>query len=278
MTAAWWIGCVPLVIAATAVADPPPLAGAGPGIDARLDGCDGLPARAQIARTQAVGEDAVHAVARSGERYLVFPAGDGRGCAVYSLGGPAARTSGQLGDAGGARAVALKPSRCASGSCVIALAVCGKQGGPVAALRTDFDCDEGVELRALKLFGSRDSLELVCRASSGAGWQERRALIEISGGLAVRYVLDTGSYIAAAPEEKKAGGCASRPVGSLRVERPGDRPLLRVIDPASGPLQDGKGTLPARQLVYDPAKHEFAPSGAPDVPTQVDARAGCHRR
>jgi hypothetical protein len=39
MTAARWIGCVPLVIAATAVADPAPVAraGAGPGIDAQLD-------------------------------------------------------------------------------------------------------------------------------------------------------------------------------------------------------------------------------------------------
>lgn len=276
MTAARWIGCVLLVLAATAMADPP--AGPGPGIDARLDGCDGLPARAQIARTQPVGEDAVHAVSRSGERYLVFPAGDGRGCAVYALGRPAAHASGQFGDAGGARAVALKPSRCASGSCTIALAVCGKQGGPVAALRTDLDCDDSVELHALKLFGSRDSLELVCHASSGAGWQERRALVEITDALAVRYVLDTGSYIAPSPAEKKPGTCPSRPVGSLRVEKPGDRPLLRVVDPASGPLQDGKGTLPARQLTYDPAKHEFAPSGAPDIPTQVDARAGCRRR
>jgi hypothetical protein len=204
--------------------------------------------------------------------------GDGRGCAVYALGRPAAHASGQFGDAGGARAVALKPSRCASGSCTIALAVCGKQGGPVAALRTDLDCDDSVELHALKLFGSRDSLELVCHASSGAGWQERRALVEITDALAVRYVLDTGSYIAPSPDEKKSGACPSRPVGSLRVEKPGDRPLLRVVDPASGPLRDGKGTLPARQLGYDPAKHEFAPSGAPDIPTQVDARAGCRRR
>ena len=274
MHAARWIGCALLGIAATAAAD----STAPAGIDARIDGCDDLPPRAQLARTLAVGDDAVHAVARARERYLVFPAGDGRGCAVYALARPAARASGRFGDAGGASAVALKPARCASGSCTIALAVSGVSGAPVAALRTDLDCDDSVELRTVKLFGARDSLELVCHASSGAGWQERRALIEITGALAVRYVLDTGSYIAPSPEEKKAGGCPSRPVGSLRIEKPGERALLRVVDPASGPLQDGAGTLPARQLGYDPAKHQFAPTGAPDIPTRVDARAGCRRR
>jgi len=248
-----WMGCLVLLLAtaATAYAEP---SGAGD----RLDGCKGLP---RLARSEDVGEDAVHAVARSGERYLVFPQQDS-GCEVYAF-TRAARVEGHFG--AGSKAFALRAPRCAGGSCPVAMAIRGKDDRPLLALRTDADCDVSVELR-------------LSRNSAGAGWRERHVIFDATENtLVTLYSLDTGSYIAPTPAEKKAGECASCPVGSLRVEKVGDQPLLRVMDPASGTLQNGKGTLPARQLGYDAKRHTLTPTGAPDVPTPVDAHAGCRR-
>jgi len=123
---------------------------------------------------------------------------------------------------------------------------------------------------------------LVCRVSSGAGWSERHLLIDTSAGALIPfYVAETGSYIALSPAEKKAGANPSCPIGSLKVEKIGDdqnKPLLRLVDPSSGNgsnLYDGRGTLPAKQLVLDIAHHDVKPTGAPDVPTDVDAHRGC---
>jgi hypothetical protein len=83
------------------------------------------------------------------------------------------------------------------------------------------------------------------------------------------------------PAEKKAGAKPSCPIGSLKVEKIGDyktQPLLRLADPASanvGNLQDGRGTLPAKQLVLDIAHHDVKPTGAPDVSIEVDAHRSC---
>lgn len=245
---------------------------------AELADCEGLPPRGQIARVEPLGEDALFVVARSGARFVVFPAGDGNDCAVLPLARPAARVTGAFGG-GAVEVCALRPARCAPGSCTVALVTRGKGGAerPLAALRTEASCDEGVALSAIKLFPGRDSAQLVCRASAGAGWQERRLLVDAApGAIAPLYSLDTGSYIALSPDEKKAGQCPSQPVGAIRVERVAERPVLRVIDPAAGALHDGKGTLPARQLAWDPKRGEFLPTGAPDVPTPVNARA-CKR-
>jgi hypothetical protein len=271
MTTAWWMGCVTLFLAATATAY------AEPGVEARLDGCEGLPAHGRVARYEPIGEDAIYVVARSSDRFLAFPKEEDRGCEVYAIGKAAVTASGSFGSA--SKALALRPRRCAGGSCTIALAVRGKDERPLMALRTEADCDDSVELRPIKLFATRDSIELVCHASAGAGWKERRVLFDVSEDTIVTlYSLETGSYIAPSPAEKKAGMGPSCPVGSIQVEKTGDKPMLRVVDPASGALHDGKGTLPARLLCYDAKKHEFKPAGAPDVPTAVDAHAGCRRR
>jgi hypothetical protein len=273
MTATWWMGCVTFLLTATATAT----AYADPGVEERLEGCEGLPARGRIARSEAVGEDAVYVVPRSGDRLLVFPKEEDRGCEVYAIGRAAVSTSGSFGSA--SKAVALKPRRCAGNNCIIAVMVNGKDDKPLMALRTDANCDDSVELRPIKLFATRDSIEMVCHGSAGAGWKERRVLFDVSEDtLVTLYSLDTGSYIAPSPAEKKAGIGPSCPVGSIQVEKVGDKPVLRVVDPASGTLHDGKGTVPARQLCYDAKKHEFKPSGAPDKPTDVDAHAGCRRR
>lgn len=263
------MGWLVVLLARSASADPAASAEA-------VQSCKGLPAPARVAKYEAVGDDAVHVVARSGQRYLVFPHQEGSGCEVYPLARIAAQTKGHFGC--GDKAFAVQAPRCAAGSCAVVIAVRGTADRPVVALRSDFDCDHRVELRPIQLFSGHDSLELVCRASSGAGWSERRVLIEVgAGALTPLYALDTGSYIAPSPAEKAAGATPSCPVGALRVEKPGDLPVLRVIDPRSGELHDGKGTLPARQLVFDPKHHEFRPSGAPDLPVDVDARAGCRR-
>lgn len=259
---------VAVTIAPPAYADPPA------GGDDRLEGCEGLPARDRLARVEPVGSDALHAVTRSSERFLVFPSGDGRGCDVYPIGRADARAHGKFGKGG--KVFALVRPQCAGGGCTVALAVRGSPERPLAALRTEADCSEGVALRTIKLFPGRDSIELTCRTSAGAGWKERRLIVDVSADIfSVLYQLDTGSYIAVSPDEKKAGACPSRPVGSIRVEKVAARPLLRVVDPASGELQDGKGTLPARQLAFDPAQRMFAPTGAPDIATRVDARPRC---
>jgi len=273
-----WLGCLGATLAITAAtaahADPAP----EKPDESQLEGCEGLPARAKLARLEALGEDALYAVARAGTRFVVFPAGDGNECAVFPLGRAAARVTGAFGG-GAAEVCALKPPRCAAGSCTIALLTRGKgkDDRPLAAFRTEASCDESIELSAIKLFPGRDSVELVCRASAGAGWKERRLLADAAAGsIETIYSLDTGSYIALSPEEKKAGQCPSQPVGSIHIERVAEQPILRVLDPASGKLQNGKGELPARQLAWNPKKSTFVPTGAPDVPTKVDARA-CKR-
>ena len=262
------MGCLLMLVAATAIAH------ADGGEDARLDACKGLPAGNRIARVEPIGENAMQVVARSGERYLVFPQLD-TGCEVYPLGRPAAHVEGHFGVGG--KALALRSSRCAGGDCPIAIAIRGKADLPVLAQRTDANCDVKLELRLRKLFADRDTIELVCRNSAGAGWTERHVIFDaIEDTLVTLYSLNTGSYIAPTPAEKKAGACASYPVGSLRVEIVGDHPLVRVVDPATGSLQNGKGSVPARQLGYDAKRHELVPTGAPDVATDVDARK-CRR-
>jgi hypothetical protein len=260
-----------LLLAVTAIAAADPPAGGG-----ELDGCKGLPARGRIARAETVGEDAVYVVATSGDRYLAFPHQDG-GCEVFPFGAAAKAVKGNFST--GSKAVALRAPQCAGGRCPVAMAICGKADRPLLALRTDADCDVSVEVRLLKLFSDRDTAELACRNSSGVGWTERRVIFDATADtLVTLYSLVTGSYTGLTAEEKKAGECAAYPVGSIRVERVGDKPLLRVVDPAAGTLQNGKGMLPARQLGYDPKQRTFTPTGAPDVPTPVDARAGCRRR
>jgi hypothetical protein len=266
-----WMGCLGGVLAITAAA----AAHADPAPES-LEGCQGLPERGKLARLEPIGEDALYAVARAGERFVVFPVAEGRGCEVFPIGRAAARVTGAFGG-GGTEVCALRPPRCTGGSCYVALIARGKAERPLAALRTEASCDESVALAAIKLFPGRDSVELRCRASAGAGWKERRVLADAAAGsIEALYSLDTGSYIALSPDEKKAGKCPSQPVGAIRVEQVAEKPILRVIDPASGKLQDGKGTLPARQLAWDPKRSEFVPTGAPDVPTAVDARA-CKR-
>lgn len=246
----------------------------------RVEGCQGLPARAKISRYEPVGEAAVHAIARSGERFLVFPATDEHECEVYPLARSAALAGGRFGFA--QKAMALRPKQCSSGACPVAIAVRGKAQRPLQALRAEVHCDAGVSLRALKLFDDRDSLELVCQSSAGAGWKEQRLLLDVAGDTLLTLLrADTGSYLAPSPEEQKAGVRAQCPVGSLRVEQTGASPLVRHVDPSAATaatFHDGKGTLPARQLGYDAKRHVLFPTGAPDVPTAVDSRAACGRR
>jgi hypothetical protein len=251
-----------------------PTAYADGGIDDGLKECKGLPARG---KPEPIGDDVTYVA--SGQ-YVAFTHKEGGGCEVYSIARPAAKTIGHFGAA--SAAVAVKAARCSGESCPVVVAVRGKADKPLAAVRTDIDCDQGVELRPIQLFAGRDDLELVCRVSSGAGWSERHVLIDTSAGALIPfYVADTGSYIALSPAEKKAGDKPSCPIGSLKVEKIGDdktQPLLRLVDPASanaGNLHGGLGTLPAKQLVLDIAHHDVKLTGAPDVPTEVDAHRGC---
>ena len=281
----WWAGLAWCTAACAAAQAAPkqaapkpakPVAPAPANLDKRLADCEGLPDRARVVRYEPVGADALYAVTKSTERYLVFPTQEGVACAVFAMARPAAKTKGAFG--GGTEALALLTRPCGGGSCATAIAVRGKDERPVAALRLEAGCNEGAELRPLPLFRGRDSLELVCRTSAGAGWNEARMLVDGTGdALAVLYQLDTGSYVALTQEEQRAGACPTRPIGAIRVEQTGDKPVLRVVDPAAGELQDGKGTLPARQLAWDAKQSEFTPTGAPDLPTKVDARAGCKR-
>ncbi len=251
-----------------------PIGYADGGTDNGLTECKGLPARG---KADQVGDDVTYFAAG---QYVAFTHREGGGCEVYSIARPAAKTTGHFGAA--SVAVVVKAARCSGEGCPVVVAVRGKADKPLAAVRTDIDCDQGVELRPIRLFAGRDDIELVCRVSSGAGWSERHLLIDTSeGALIPFYVAETGSYIALSPAEKKAGLKPSCPIGSLKVEKIGDdmtKPLLRLVDPSSanaGNLQDGIGTLPAKQLVIDIAHHDVKPTGAPDVPTDVDAHADC---
>ena len=244
------------------------------GADNGLKECRGLPARG---KADPVGNDVLYFA--SGQ-HVAFTHMEGGGCEVYSIAHPETKTTGRFGAA--SSAVAVKAARCSGESCPVIVAVRGKRDKPLAAVRTDVDCDQGIDLRPIQLFAGRDDLELVCRVSSGAGWSERRLLIDTSNGALVPFFLaDTGSYIALSPAERKAGAKPSCPIGSLKVEKIGDdktKPLLRLVDPSSANasnLQDGRGTLPAKQLVIDIAHHDVKPTGAPDLPTSVDAHTGC---
>src|SRR4051794_20449611 len=105
-----WMGYLTVLLAATVTAT---AYGEPSGVDDRLDGCKGLPARGRMARYEPVGEDAVHAVARSGDHYLVFPQQDS-GCEVYAIGRAAVRVEGHFG--AGTKALALRAPRCGGGS------------------------------------------------------------------------------------------------------------------------------------------------------------------
>jgi hypothetical protein len=233
--------------------------------------CEGIPPRSRV---EPIGGDAFHIVTQGGDRSLVFVREEG--CQRYPIGRAAARANGRFGKA--TKAYALVPPGCINGSCHVALAIRGKDELPLAALRTAADCDVEVELRPVALFPGRDAIELVCRGSSGAGWQESVTLFDVGTTLRPLITLHTGGYQALSEEERKAGDRPRCPIGSLRVEKVGERALLRVADPEAGDLEDGKGTIPARQLVYDPARGEFVPSGAPDVTLRVDAQAACKTR
>ena len=260
------------VAAAHPPEEPPPL-------PAQLEGCEGLPVRRALTRYEPVGEDAMHVVGVEA-RVLVFPQQE-NGCEVYPIGpiGRApARASGRF-TAKASKVFALRPKQCGGGLCPVALAVRGKAERPLFALRTRAHCDVSVVLRPIKLFPDHDSIEMVCQNSAGAGWKEQRFLFDVSGDtLLTLHSFETGSYQPPTAEEKKHGARALCPVGSLKVEKKGERPLVRVVDASSGALQDGKGSLPARQLGYDPDRHELVPTGAPDVATPVDARAACRKR
>jgi hypothetical protein len=256
------IGWATLLAASTVYADG--------GADSGLGECKGLP----HGKPEPVSDDVTYFA--SGPS-VAFTHLEGGGCEVYSLARPAAKATGQFG-----AAVAVRSAQCSAEHCPVVVAVRGKAAKPLAAVRTDVDCDQGVDLRPIRLFAGRDDLELVCRVSSGAGWGERHLLIDTSAGALIPfYVAETGSYIARSPAEKKAGAKPSCPLGSLKVEKLGDdhtQPLIRVVDPSAATasdLSDGRGTLPAKQLAIDLAHHDVKPTGAPDVPTRVDAHAGC---
>lgn len=263
-----------LCASSRASADPPEQCKTDEEIQNCLDGCEGLPARGQITRYEPAGKLVLHAVTRSG-CYLVFPRGDERRCKVYPLGRVAAHAEGRFG--AGTRVVAIQPPGCDGGDCTIALAVYGKGSRPLASVLTGESCDYSVKLRAIKLFPGRDSIEMVCQSSAGAGSIETRLLIDVAGDtLETLLNLHTGSYIAVSAEEKRGGQCPTQPVGWIRVEKAGAKPVLRVLDPASGELTNGKGAVPARQLAYDLDQRKFISTGAPDVPTKVNERA-CRR-
>jgi hypothetical protein len=273
---------VVLVLATSAAhADPPEQCKTDEEIENCLDGCEGLPEHDQVVRYEPVGTLTLHVVARSGQSYLVFPQARVRGCKVYPIGRPAApvaRVEGRFGSA--SKVVAFLPPPGCAGDCPVALVAYGKASQLRAAVPIENACDYNLTLRPIRLFPGRDSIELLCRTRAAGGWEETRVLLDITNdALVMLYSLHTGGYAAVSPNERKEGyRCPSLPVGTLRVEKIGEKPLLRVVDPATGQLQSGKGALPARQLGYDPAQHSFVPTGAPDIPTRVDAFGGCSRR
>lgn len=266
-----WLGELLAIgaVAATASADPAPRAAQADA--AQLAGCDKrLP---KGALSEPIGGDAMYATAGQ-RRLLVFPAREGRGCVVAEIARAVARTNGKF--SGAPRKIFALKASCDGDRCPIAIAMRGTDDRPIAALLTEHTCNHKVALRPVQLFPDRESLELVCQQTAGAGWKERRVLIDaVDDRLIELYSINTGSRIDVAPSEREDGLCPSDPVGSIRVEKVADKPVLRVIDPASGKLHDGAGTLPARQLIYDPAKQSFVPSGAPDVPTAVNAKKRC---
>jgi hypothetical protein len=268
-----FVGSVMVFLISVMLASPSARADGGASGDADLTACKGLPAHG---KAEPINEDVSYLAAG---QYVAFPRMEGGGCEVYSLARPTAQIRGRF--AGGTLAVAVKPSRCSAESCPIVVAVRGKHAKPLAVVRTDVDCDQGIELKPIQLVVGHDDLDLVCRISAGAGWNERHLLIDVSQSvLTPFYLAETGSYIALSPAEKKVGGKPSCPVGSLRVEQIGDekvqtKPLLRWVDPSAGKLHNGRGTLSARQLAVDLAHHDVKPTGAPDVPTEVDAHRGC---
>jgi|SRR5579871_3020586 len=234
----------------------------------------------------------LHAVAPGGDRALLFlhPDGEnaatsaGRRCERFPIGRALDRAHGRFLVGGGelkAYAIAPAGDACTGDYCPLVVVLRGADERPLAALRTRETCDAGATLHAVKLFPDRDSLEVACRTASGAGWSERRFLVDAAiarGEWIALFAVDTGSHQSLSPDEKAAGQCAPDPVGWIKVERIDARPVLRALDPTNADLTDGRGTVPARAFVFDPAKRAFVPSPAPPVPTQVDAFAACRSK
>lgn len=275
--------CLAAAWSLDARAEPPSEAAAAGAPDApdAHDTCEGVPPRNRLGRYDLLGGGAVHAVARTGEHYVLYPADPEHGCEVFPLLAAVGRIEGHFGF--GTQAYVLRAHACGGGSCPTIVAFRGKSARALRVVRTGLDCDDTAALRLVKLFPHRDVAELICRTSAGAGagsieTTETIVLYDASDDdITPIFQLATGSYITPSPDEAKHGMCPMVPVGGIRIEQPG---VLRVIDPLDPPdaLSDGKGLLYSRQLAYDPAAHQFAPTRAPAILTRVDAHRCSARR
>lgn len=216
--------------------------------------------------------------------------GDQR-CEVFRLDRPRAqvRVTGPFSDKA-AQIQAPLPAACNPEICPLALLVRDRAGKPLSALRTPAHCDAGVSLARVKLFPDRDGLQVTCRRSAGAGYNEQRLLLAVlpgpgpgpgaaAGDPALRLLItaDTGSQQAVTAEERRAGGCASRPVGWIRVLKVGPRPVVRVFSPRDEDMNDGRGTSPAFDHAFDPQSGRMERTGE-GVPTAFDAFAACRKK
>lgn len=178
--------------------------------------------------------------------------------------------------AGTVEAVLLGPERCDPEWCPAAVLI-RESDRPLGALFLPGKCDEAVLLGELGWFATLDSLQLTCRQSAGAGYRETLLILHVTGqGLAPVLALETGTGEHASLGERETPGfCERRPVGSVELVERGERPVVRVLDPARGePGIDGKGTALVADFQYDPAQGRFAQI-TPGTLVDYDARAWC---
>lgn len=256
---------------------------------ANIDDCEGLegPRGAKAATPQPLGRSGPAEVQLVGRALAILhpededeaTSGDRR-CEVFRLDRPRAQVKGRFG-AQAAQVQAVHPTACTPETCPLALVVRDRAGKPLSALRAPAHCDAGVSLAPIKLFPDRDGLQVTCRRGAGAGYDEQRLLLATAAGgdPALRLLLaaDTGSQQAVSAEERRAGGCASRPVGWIRVRKVGPRPVVRVFSPREEDMEDGRGTSPAFDYTFDPQTGRMERTGE-GIPTAFDAFGACRRR
>lgn len=178
--------------------------------------------------------------------------------------------------AGMVQAVLLGPEPCDPESCPATVLV-RDRGRALGAMFLPGKCDRGVFLRELSWFAGQDSLQLTCHQSAGAGYRETLFILHVTAqGLAPILALETGVAEQASQEERETPGfCERRPVGSVQLVAPGQRPVVRVLDPARGePGRDGEGTALVADFRFDPGTGGFEQI-TPGELVDYDARAWC---
>jgi hypothetical protein len=184
--------------------------------------------------------------------------------------------------AGSVQAVLLGPEECHPAFCPATVLIRDHERA-LGALFWREACDQALTPARLRWFAGQDSLQLTCHQSTGAAHRELVVILHVlqagaTARIAPVLALDTGTAEHASLAERETPGfCERRPVGWVRLVEQGERPLIRVFDPARGQQEDdGAGTGLLADFRFDPGTGRFE-QVTPGTLQGYDARAWCRQ-